>query len=291
MLDSSGAKIGEMRYYPYGETRSISGSVPTDRRFTGQRQEDSGLGSLYDYGARLYSPAIGRFLSADTIVPRPHDPQSWNRFSYTRNNPLKYTDPTGHHFDPFGDEAGGGRGPDIPPAGEGNGTTTTGAGPGSGGGGTVYSSGAAEAGSMEAEMPALPADTLITNSPGDTIANIEAGNEAAAVNPEPVSSQPSGANTLEPGPYAGESIPARGPGRDFTALERGEIDRIGQATGCHTCGTTDPGTVSGHFILDHQPPSRLNFDNLPQRLYPQCLSCSLRQGGEVLQAILHGLQE
>jgi hypothetical protein len=39
---------------------------------------------------------LGRFLSADTIVPSPADPQSLNRFSYTRNNPLKYIDPNGH---------------------------------------------------------------------------------------------------------------------------------------------------------------------------------------------------
>jgi len=96
MLNSSGAKIGEMRYTPFGETRLITGSVPTDRRYTGQRQESVGLGSLYDYGARFYSPALGRFLSADTIVPEPGNPQSLNRFSYSNNSPLRYTDPSGH---------------------------------------------------------------------------------------------------------------------------------------------------------------------------------------------------
>jgi hypothetical protein len=35
-------------------------------------------------------------LSADTIVGDPTNPQDLNRFSYTRNNPLRYTDPTGH---------------------------------------------------------------------------------------------------------------------------------------------------------------------------------------------------
>jgi hypothetical protein len=44
----------------------------------------------------MYSPALGRFLSPDTIVPAPGDPQSLNRYAYTLNNPLKYTDPTGH---------------------------------------------------------------------------------------------------------------------------------------------------------------------------------------------------
>ncbi len=52
-LNANGTKIGEMMYYPYGETRYSWGSVPTDRRDTGQRQEDAlALGGLYDYGAR-----------------------------------------------------------------------------------------------------------------------------------------------------------------------------------------------------------------------------------------------
>jgi hypothetical protein len=39
---------------------------------------------------------LGRFLSADTIVPEPDRPQGLNRYAYTYNNPVKYTDPTGH---------------------------------------------------------------------------------------------------------------------------------------------------------------------------------------------------
>jgi hypothetical protein len=48
------------------------------------------------YGARYYAQGLGRFISADTIVPDPSNPQRLNRFSYTRNNPLKYIDPSGH---------------------------------------------------------------------------------------------------------------------------------------------------------------------------------------------------
>jgi len=48
--------------------------------------------------ARVYDSAIGRFLSADTIVQAPHDSQSYNRYSYVRNNPLVFTDPTGHSW-------------------------------------------------------------------------------------------------------------------------------------------------------------------------------------------------
>ena len=39
---------------------------------------------------------IGRFVSADSIVPGAANPQAWNRYAYTLNNPVRYTDPTGH---------------------------------------------------------------------------------------------------------------------------------------------------------------------------------------------------
>ena len=67
----------------------------TDKKFTGQQEEGTALG-LYDYGARFYSTALGRFLSPDPLVGYdPGDPQKINRYSYVHNNPLRYTDPTG----------------------------------------------------------------------------------------------------------------------------------------------------------------------------------------------------
>jgi RHS repeat-associated protein len=92
----TGTLVSQRRYLPYGETRPdfAASPFPTDRRFTGQREEVT-LG-VYDYGARFYSPGLGRFLSADTVVPEAGRPQSLNRYSYGYNNPLKYIDPTGH---------------------------------------------------------------------------------------------------------------------------------------------------------------------------------------------------
>jgi RHS repeat-associated protein len=49
----------------YGTTRS-SGTLPTDRTFTGQKQDSTGL--LY-FNARYYDPALGTFISPDTLVP------------------------------------------------------------------------------------------------------------------------------------------------------------------------------------------------------------------------------
>jgi RHS repeat-associated protein len=59
-------------------------------------QELDAENGLYNYNARLYDPFIGRFISPDTIVPQPFNPQSLNRYSYVLNNPLIYTDPSGH---------------------------------------------------------------------------------------------------------------------------------------------------------------------------------------------------
>ena len=84
---------------------------------------------------------------------------------------------------------------------------------------------------------------------------------------------------IGPGPFAGNSIPARGPGRDFSAAERAENNKNGGESGCHTCGTKEPGTPLDNYVLDHQPPTGLNLFGGAQRLYPQCLTCSNRQGG------------
>jgi len=98
-LDSSGNRLdpnAELRYKPYGDTRYNGGGQKTNYRFTGQRW-DQGHG-LYWYNSRWFDPLVGRFMQADSIVPDPGNPQALNRYSYVRNNPLKYTDPTGHVF-------------------------------------------------------------------------------------------------------------------------------------------------------------------------------------------------
>jgi RHS repeat-associated protein len=92
--DGGGNWVGEARYTPYGEMRRDypRGVIPTDRLYTGQRQETFGL---YDYGARYYSPGLGRWISADALVPNPTNPQSLNRYAYVSNSPVVYLDPDG----------------------------------------------------------------------------------------------------------------------------------------------------------------------------------------------------
>ena len=92
--DAVGAVVHEARYLPFGEPRWQSGQGVTDFGFTSQRNE-AGFG-LMDYNARMYSPRLGRFVSPDSIVPDFANPQSLNRLSYVRNNPIAFTDPSGH---------------------------------------------------------------------------------------------------------------------------------------------------------------------------------------------------
>jgi RHS repeat-associated protein len=60
------------------------------------KERDAETGLDY-FGARYYSGAQGRFTSADPLLNsgRPDIPQSWNRYSYTLNNPLRFIDPDG----------------------------------------------------------------------------------------------------------------------------------------------------------------------------------------------------
>ena len=93
-------------YLPFGDWRVEPGHELTDQGFTGQKH-NMDLG-LYYYNARFFIPGIGRFASADTIVPDPMNPQQFNRYSYVLNNPLRYTDPTGHYcYDATGGDMAG----------------------------------------------------------------------------------------------------------------------------------------------------------------------------------------
>ncbi|KAF0234054.1 MAG: RHS repeat-associated core domain-containing [Prolixibacteraceae bacterium] len=51
--------------------------------------------NLYNMNGRLYDPVVGRFLSPDPYISDPSFSQSYNRYAYALNNPLKYIDPSG----------------------------------------------------------------------------------------------------------------------------------------------------------------------------------------------------
>ena len=80
-------------FYPFGGERVISSQVGSRYKFTGkERDSESGLDN---FGARYDSSSLGRFMSPDPLGGRMIDPQTLNKYSYTRNNPINLIDPTG----------------------------------------------------------------------------------------------------------------------------------------------------------------------------------------------------
>lgn len=100
--DTTGNKISEIRYTPWGDVRYhwVDPSLSTTPAYNLQKYSFTGQYSYMDdfglmfYNARFYDPAIGRFSSADTIVPG--GVQGLDRFGYVNNSPVNNTDPSGH---------------------------------------------------------------------------------------------------------------------------------------------------------------------------------------------------
>jgi len=97
ITDNTGADTETTEYMPFGVQRSHSGANVSDYKYTDQELDNES--GLYNYDARMYDPVIGRFISADTVIQSPYNPQTLNRYSYCVNNPMKYTDPSGHIVD------------------------------------------------------------------------------------------------------------------------------------------------------------------------------------------------
>jgi RHS repeat-associated protein len=98
--DANGLNTVTALYKAFGETRYSSGNLGTDYKFTGQREE-AALG-IYFFNARWMDPSLGRFTSPDTIVPTgTQGTQAWDRYAFVNNNPVRYTDPTGHFLGPW----------------------------------------------------------------------------------------------------------------------------------------------------------------------------------------------
>ena len=102
MLNASLGAAEQLAYEPFGKRRNSNGVTDTagtlvastnDRGYTGHEMLDEL--SLIHMSGRVYDPAIGRFLSADPHITDPTNAQSYNRYSYVWNNPLRFTDPTG----------------------------------------------------------------------------------------------------------------------------------------------------------------------------------------------------
>jgi RHS repeat-associated protein len=94
VTDSAGIEVARMKFRPYGERLSTGGAHVESRSFTGQRQDETGLFYL---NARYYDPQLGRFISADPVVPSA-DTVGLNRYAYAGNDPINNLDTNGLSF-------------------------------------------------------------------------------------------------------------------------------------------------------------------------------------------------
>ncbi len=78
-------------YAPFGEI--LAGA---ENRFDYESKEFDSVVGDYDFHFRKYNPSWAIFTQPDTLIQNVYDPQSLNRYSFERNNPYHYIDPTGH---------------------------------------------------------------------------------------------------------------------------------------------------------------------------------------------------
>jgi RHS repeat-associated protein len=283
-------------YGPFGEILAQTGTTDDYlRRFNGKEQDQ--LTDLSYYGFRYFDPLSLTWSQADPLYRFAPDaawdePRRANLYAFSLNNPARMVDPDGEQsFDAILPGNGNAVVNDAfkEKVGQASDATSRVAGfaakvavvaatavvcePCA-----VVVAGAVSSGKNEGEILGDVVAGAVAIRSGGAKASAERG--ATAASSAEAAGKPS---TLKPGPYARDSIPARGPGRDFTKTERSEVTKIGKESGCHTCGKKDPGTKSGDFVPDHQPPSATAKPGEKQRLYPHCLECSRRQGGQVRQ--------
>jgi RHS repeat-associated protein len=284
-------------FQPFGELASTGCGEGGTLKFAGM-ERDATSGNDYDH-ARFHGggSTLARFLSPDKIGGRVGEPQSWNRYAYAGNSPLTYVDPNGklkftaqtvsNALNNLADKI------DAINATMHDQAIIYGV-----SGGLRAAAGALSLGSPTGEL----IETGTQREIMDSVINESIAAGAMAEGMWSLASPMLGAeaeigsvgmpeiqvetSTLQPGPYATESIPARGPGRSWNTAERAFATEEGR---CHTCGVTSPGTKSGSWVLDHQPPNALAGGS-SQRLYRHCATCSFpRQANEVRTAKRRGL--
>ena len=100
---SSSGTWTRLSYDAWGRRRNAadgsydSVSAAFDRGYTGHEHLDAF--GLINMNGRMYDPMLGRMLSPDIVVQQADYTQSYNRYSYCFNNPLRFTDPSGYVMD------------------------------------------------------------------------------------------------------------------------------------------------------------------------------------------------
>ncbi|MBP7496741.1 MAG: hypothetical protein KA792_03660, partial [Bacteroidales bacterium] len=107
LVNENGELAEEYSYDAWGRRRkpdiwtdyTVTEPTLISRGYTGHEHLD--MFALINMNGRLYDPLLGRMLSPDNFVQSPMFSQSYNRFAYCVNNPLKYTDPSGENINPY----------------------------------------------------------------------------------------------------------------------------------------------------------------------------------------------
>lgn len=93
LYTENGTEKFKAQYDPWGVQIVSKNDINFARGYCGH--EMLNWFQLINMNGRMYDPVLGRFLSPDNYVQMPTSSQSFNRYSYCMNNPLKYTDPSG----------------------------------------------------------------------------------------------------------------------------------------------------------------------------------------------------
>ena len=96
VIDEEGSRVFDASYDAWGRQTVTKNEIGLRRGYTGHEMLDEF--GIINMNGRLYDPLLGRFFSPDNYVQAPDNSQSFNRYSYCLNNPLKYTDPSGEYL-------------------------------------------------------------------------------------------------------------------------------------------------------------------------------------------------
>ncbi|ONK25447.1 hypothetical protein BVE85_09925 [Streptococcus azizii] len=97
-LTKDGQAVASSKYQLYGSTKDSTDETGNPYAYNGEARDGTGLDYLR---ARYYDSQAGTFLTEDSYSGSRSNPLSQNRYAYVQNNPVNYTDPSGHMWNPL----------------------------------------------------------------------------------------------------------------------------------------------------------------------------------------------
>jgi RHS repeat-associated protein len=97
LINASGTVAGSYYYDAFGNITEQTGTANNSINYAGYQYDPES--KTYYLNARFYDPVTARFLQEDVVRGDVKDPLSLNLYTYCRNEPIMYTDPTGHIYE------------------------------------------------------------------------------------------------------------------------------------------------------------------------------------------------